>query len=283
MSKLLKEVPLAANELKIVLTAVKNGEKNWKDEQKDTIVRSMLEHIGSTDSELRDLLIYQMFYELIIHNQLENERLSKILEYCLSEQLLFKGIGEVGTDTVFTRSFTTLVIALIIYRDNADNFLSKEKLEETRNKLLHYIDLEKDVRGFVPEKGWAHSIAHAADAFDELVKNRKIKPMYYFNILHAIWNKIDCSTSVYIHDEDERMINPIIAMLTKGLPVEAIEQLLQQLPEKLSNHQKQLEEENYWFLVANWKSFLKSFYMKLIDYPQWGSLQQLIIKHLLDM
>ena len=256
-------VPMQATELKEVLMKIKNGERAWEQENKDVIVRSMVEHIGSVDSELRDKLIYTLFYRLIIEeNLVEHELLQELLEFCL-DKLLFKGIGDKDTDTVFTRSFTTLLIALILHRDNEDNFLSQEKVYNIKNQLLDYINQENDLRGYVPIKGWAHSIAHVSDAIDELVKSTKLDRRYYIEILTLLWNKIYVSTSVYVHDEDERILFPILEMLTNGLAQVEIEALLEQLPASLKSQKELLEEEAYWLLYFNCKTFLKTFYMKI--------------------
>lgn len=61
----------------------------------------------------------------------------KILDICLTEEYLFKGIGEQDTDTVFTRSFSSLVIALIVEKDKTKEFLEKQQLEEVYKKRLH--------------------------------------------------------------------------------------------------------------------------------------------------
>ena len=54
----------------------------------------MINHIGSTDSELREL-IYSSFSKLILDNQLAHEIQVEILEFCLSD-LLFKGLARMG-------------------------------------------------------------------------------------------------------------------------------------------------------------------------------------------
>lgn len=279
----LNTVTMNAHELKIVLQEIKNGERTWDDESKVIIVKSMIKHIGSTDGELRDQLIYSSFYRLIFEkNHLEHELLSELLDTCLND-LLFKGIGENGTDTVFTRAFTTLLIALILYRDNKDNFLSEGMVFNIKDKLIHYINLERDLRGFVSEKGWAHSIAHVADTFDELVKNPKISHGFYLEILNSLWNKIFVSSSVYVHDEDERILMPIIEMLNNGLEAQEIETLLQNIPIKLNIQKEQLEKEKYWFLVFNCKIFLKSFHMKINRNSNLASLQKSIEKCLVEI
>lgn len=260
---LTNEIFLDEDELKIFLKDIQNGQTNWDEVNKVIIVNSMIKHIGSIDSELRDQLIYGSFYQLITEkNNLDQVLLDELLELSIND-LLFKGIEVNGTDTVFTRSFTSLLIALILYKDNKDNFLSKSTVYEIKDRLIDYINLENDLRGYVPVKGWAHSIAHVADAFDELIKNPKINQQCYIDILKTLWNKIFVSTSVYIHDEDERILIPILEMLNRGLDQKEIETLVQNVPIKLKNQREQIAEEQYWFLYSNCKTFLKSFYIKV--------------------
>jgi hypothetical protein len=262
--------------LKEILIEIKSGEKAWKDVDQILTIKSMITHIGSTDFELRDKLIYTSFFRLIIeHNQIESELLTELLDISLNV-LLLKGIGEKGTDTVFTRAFTTLLIALILYRDNEDNFLGQRRVDRVRDQLIMYINNEQDLRGFVSGKGWAHSVAHVADTFDELVKNPKISPENYPAILKPLWNKMFVSDSVYIHDEDERMITPIFEMLNNGLDVQVIVRLVNNIPTELKAQKEQLDEEKYWFLVFNSKTFLKSFYVKISRDSKFDSIRKSI-------
>jgi Protein of unknown function (DUF2785) len=262
-------------EIKKILTEINCGEKSWSEVNRLSIVKSMIQYIGSTDSELREL-IYSSFYQLIIEsNQLESELLEELLDICLDD-LLFKGIGENGTDTVFIRVFTSLLLALILYRDNQDNFLSQGTIFKVKEKLKQYINAEEDLRGYVSDKGWAHSMAHVADAVDELVKSPKLNQQYYLEILPSLWNKIFVSSSVYLHDEDERVLTPIIQMLNNGLDVQEIEKLLHNLPIEMTAQKDQLEYEKYLFLRFNSKSFLKSFYIKVNRNDKLVSLQNSI-------
>lgn len=272
----LGKVSLSASELKSILIELKNEKRHWQDLDKTIVLKSMLEHIGSTDSELRDQLIYTTFYQLIIdRNQIEAELLTELLDTCLDE-LMFKGIGEKETDTVFTRSFTTLLVALILNRDNQENFLSSSKVNCIKETLMKYIHLEKDLRGYVTGKGWAHSVAHVADTVDELVMNPKLTKEDYPEIVKALWSKILISSSVYVHDEEERLLIPILKMLERGLNVAEIEELLQHLPNELKIQKEQIDNEEYWFLVFNIKTFLKSFYIKINGNPKRLPLQKKI-------
>lgn len=265
-------------ELKNFLGNRKSEEIEWDEKTKQTVVKSMLIHIGSPDSELRDNLIYHTFCQLIMENKLEKHFLCELLETCLSNQFLFKGIGEKDTDSVFTRSFTSLLIALILYQDNRDDFLSVAKVLEVKDKLISYVNLEKDERGYVKEKGWAHSVAHVADAFDELVKSKKITQSNYPEMLQAILGKIYQTKSVYIHDEEERVIVPIVQMIDNGLEKEVLETFIKNIRNELEIYKKELEEENYWFLVANCKNFLKSLLLEILNKPSISSMQAVVIQ-----
>ncbi|WP_312092379.1 DUF2785 domain-containing protein [Niallia sp.] len=268
-------------ELKYFLGNRKSEEIEWA--EKKHIVISMLVHIGSPDSQLRDNMIYQTFCQLILETKIDDQLLGEILELCLSDQFLFKGIGEKDTDSVFTRSFTSLLIALILYQDNRNDFLTEAKVNEIKDKLISYVNLEKDVRGYVKDKGWAHSMAHVADAFDELVKSEKINQSTYPAIMQAIWQKIYQTETVYIHDEDERMIVPIIQMIDNGLGQEVLEGLIINMKNDLHQYRNQIEEESYWFLVANCKNFLKSLLVHMISNPKLSSMQSVVSKTLNEM
>ncbi|WP_419881013.1 DUF2785 domain-containing protein [Peribacillus sp. B-H-3] len=266
---------MSESELKSILTELKNEKCHWQDVDKTSVLKSMLEHIGSTDSELRDQLIYTSFYKLIIEsNQIETQLLTELLDTCM--ELMFKGIGEKETDTVFTRAFSTLLVALILNRDNQENFLSSSKVNSIKEELMKYIYLEKDLRGYVAGKGWAHSVAHVADTFEMLVKNPKLDKEDYPEILRVLWSKVLISSSVYVHDEDERLLIPILEMLERGLNAADIEELLQHLPNELKIQKEQIEKEKYWLLVFNIKTFLKSFYIKINGNPKLLQLQKKI-------
>jgi Protein of unknown function (DUF2785) len=266
------ELVMEEQELKRYLQEYKSGDKPWDVKNHVRLVKSMMHFIGSTDSELRDKLIYTTFFHLAIDNQLDHELLRDLLDHCLSADML--GIGENGTDTVFTRAFVSLVIAVILYKDNKDDFLSGDAVHKTKDQLINYINLERDLRGFIPVKGWAHSIAHVADAFDELVLNKKVEQKDFLVMLPALWEKILVSDSVYVHGEDERMITPILAMVEKGLDIVEIEHLLKAIPADLKRRKEHLKEENYWFLEANCKTFLKSFYVKISSREELISLRR---------
>ena len=259
MNILTAAIPLKENELREALKYYQEEGKLQNHIHMYSLLKSMITHIGSTDSVLRDQLIYSSFCQLSLDNQIEHGLYIELAEYCVSKAFMFQGIGECGTDTVFTRSFSTLLLALILYKDNKEDFLPQSMVDKIKESMILYINAEKDLRGYVPNKGWAHSIAHASDVFDELAKSKKIGQESAIDLLKSLWNKIYVHQSVYVHDEDERIITAVIQLVHKGLIVEVAE-LIRNMPSKLQELKEQLEEENYWYLYANCKGFLKSFH-----------------------
>jgi Protein of unknown function (DUF2785) len=175
----------------------------------------MFQSIGVVDSELRDKLIYHGYYYLITNEYLSETYLEALLCKCMDK--LFTGIGLTEDDTVFTRSFTSLVIALILLADNKKPFLSKKTVLKVKDALCTYTQQENDVRGYVEGKGWAHSIAHVADAFDELAKNRYIDEKVCEELVDVLVSKICSASEVYMNEEEERIVVAIGTILERGV------------------------------------------------------------------
>ena len=78
------------------------------------------------------------------------------------------GLGEHGTDTVFRRSFSALIVGACLERDNAQHLLPVDKILDWGDRIAVWFLTEQDSRGWVADKGWAHAIAHGADAIGAL-------------------------------------------------------------------------------------------------------------------
>ncbi len=102
-------------------------------------VLQMLDHIGDTDSEFRDDLIYNTFSEWIEGKGFFNEeQLKYILSVLMDKEHLFYQIGSDGNDSVFTRTFSALVVVLILIRHRKKAFLSVDEFIEIKNKVIEY-------------------------------------------------------------------------------------------------------------------------------------------------
>ncbi|MFR4162136.1 MAG: DUF2785 domain-containing protein [Paraclostridium sordellii] len=165
----------------------------------------MLKHIGTTDPTLRDDLIYDIFSKWINQKRFSNQQLKTFLEICIDNQHLMKCVGTENDDTVFTRTFSALIIALILYSHNQKNFLPYNLIVKTKNIIIDYYTKEIDLRGYIDNKGWAHSVAHGADVIDELAKCSVLCKEDLNNLLMTLKLKICQGKYVYIDGEPDRI------------------------------------------------------------------------------
>ncbi|MFD2638033.1 DUF2785 domain-containing protein [Piscibacillus salipiscarius] len=227
--------------------SLKSKIKNWdisSNKDLDHVIEMMLSNIGSTDSELRDSIIYNKFGTLITTDSLNRSTMEHILNVCLEN--LFYNIEEPESDSVFTRSFSALVIALILQKDRKNLLLSDDLLNKAFECSIHYLELEKDIRGFVKDKGWAHSIAHGADLLTEAVKHPKFDQDLHFDCLNVVklclLNKGNTMNAPYIDDEEERLIFVLEALTDNGVSDDEIIKLIYNISDELNDL---LSDEDY--------------------------------------
>ncbi|MCL2350142.1 MAG: DUF2785 domain-containing protein [Defluviitaleaceae bacterium] len=214
-------------ELKQQLIQIKSNDYNISGIDADGLIADMLKFIGHTDSELRDELIYRTFSELVDGKTLSTAQIKHILNTCLGEQHLFFGIGEKDTDSVFTRAFSSLPISVALwFNQNETPFLTADEIINIKNTVMRYISQEKDCRGYVGEKGWAHAIAHIADVLGHLAEVSETTDgddefslgcEGLLEILNAVKLMVCNEDSVYTAEEDERLAVPVMDVIYREI------------------------------------------------------------------
>ena len=104
---------------------------------------------------------------------------------------LLVGLGERGTDTVFRRSFSALVARRVHRprqrgRPRAAGRRSSSGATGSPTWFLR----ERDLRGYVPGKGWAHAVAHGADAIGSLAESPHLGPNELTVLLDVIADRL---------------------------------------------------------------------------------------------
>jgi len=222
-------------------------------------ISELAEQIGSTDAELRDKLIFKVFFELIQAELIEEEQKRELFRFATGTEGIFFKIDEADEDAVFTRAFASLWLALLLYSDRNKPYLGTltDGLSET---FLRYLETEQDVRGYVDGKGWAHSTAHIADAIDEWF----LHPACDLRQDELAGRLIEtvCGTTLYTDEEDERVLNPLEALLSRGYPQERLITAIESLP---SREMADASTEERWHAYLNTKQFLRTVYFRFKD------------------
>jgi hypothetical protein len=254
---------ITESQLKVRLTQLANSQFTLEDRAElDALIPVMLDHIGSPDPVLRDDLIYPAFCAWIVdHKALQPAVLRGILATVLGREHLFYCIGEVATDSVFKRTFSMLLIPLILIVHRKQAFLTSEEILSIKSAVIIYLGEERDRRGFVPGKGWAHAIAHAADALDDLARCSELTAADLLEILQAVHRVICIPDEVYIHGEEERLVTAVVAGVQRGLVPddELIRWITAFIPPALAQEQ----HPGRILIRSNIKNFLQSLYFRL--------------------
>lgn len=243
----------------------------------DGVIDDMLKFIGHVDPELRDNLIYPTFMNWGEEKGIISaEKMKYILNVCLSNSHLFFGIGEKDTDSVFTRAFSSLIISVAFCMQYENPFLSANDIMDIKKAVLRYIDQEKDLRGYVDGKGWAHAVAHIADALYNLAGCDKVACAdnddeycigreSLLEILQAIKTLVCTKDCVYGAEEDERLASALMVVIWR---------------EVLTNDEIiswidsfDMADNEWWngsvpadyYLHVNRKNFMRSLYFKLLS------------------
>lgn len=187
-------------------------------EQHQDFLPLLLQYIGDPHPELRDNLIYPMFYMWIKEeNRFSEEELRSLLTVLTDENHLFYNIGSEDDQSVFTRTFSALPIALIIQHHRKNPFLNQEEIEQLMQVMLRYYKEEKDLRGYLSVGGWAHSASHGADVFVELVQCEESSVAMLREVLVAISGKLHNGIHIFSDEDDERLVNIVDTMIHKEL------------------------------------------------------------------
>ena len=180
------------------------------------LTEELFSYIGDLDPELRDAVAYETFANWLDKDKYTLEQIRPYIPRLVIN--LQSGLGERDGDSVFLRSFSILFLAEIIHHDNQDPFLEKDDVQSILAKGLAYLKDEHDPRGYVPEKGWAHALAHTADLLYVLSSNRFLARSELEQILHAIVEKLTEPIDwVYPYGEDDRLVQAVLGAVQRKL------------------------------------------------------------------
>jgi Protein of unknown function (DUF2785) len=175
-----------------------------------------LEHLLTyADSYQRDDLAFEILGEWIQIGLCDHDLAG------LGDRLaagLLRGIGEVGTDSVFGRSFAAVVLGLVVERDNAVHRLTPADVSRWIGGFTMWWELEGDLRGAVDaQRGWAHALAHGADAIASLARSRLIGTTQARALLGSVVIRLRTTDGwALLASEDDRLAYATMALLHRG-------------------------------------------------------------------
>lgn len=230
------------------------------------LLPELLTNLGSIDSDLRESA-YTILSEWVEVQGLYMHEELRVISAQLRTNL-HQGLGEQGTDSVFLRSFSLLVLNNVVDYDNAHPFLQEQEVLAWLEETLAYYQEECDLRGYVPVKGWAHSVAHGADLLMAFARNRYVRQAELERILHVIaWRVTSPVSAVFIDQEDERLCVVVLTALRRNLlPLPSLQTWVQSIvqPEGRQSWRETFSDGEGNIAFTHVRTFLRSLYFQLL-------------------
>jgi len=186
------------------------------DSSRSLLLAELSSHLGDPDPRWRDEVAFTLLGRWIYRQGLNDDERRQLLKDSLLQ--LSKGLGRKGDNSVFLRSFSALILCYLVERDLIHPFLRPADLRRILASALHAMGGEQDLRGFVPNKGWAHAMAHLADLLDALAKSPHVSRQDLQRILRAIAKKLCTPSSTILgYGEPTRLARAVNTLLDRNL------------------------------------------------------------------
>lgn len=248
----------------------------------EELTDKLLGYLGLIDSELRDDIGFLILANWIDRGLYPPERLRQMISSL--KQNLQLGLGAVDADSVFLRSFSILVLSVIVYHDNEKGFLSKQEIHDIVQTSTDYLVAEKDLRGYVIGKGWAHACAHTADIMRFLSRNRHVGEKELKQILRAVATKLTTLTDyVMVHGDEQRLARIVSASLRREvLQRDFWTSWVDNIVHRIQQQEKPHFDPQYNGAYTNAKNFLRALYIKLVLYDEPLPMSDIVQPRLLE-
>lgn len=180
------------------------------------LTAELLSALGSPDPHLRDAVAYPLLAQWVSESRYSLDDLHAMIDQLTAN--LQTGLGEAGTDSVFLRAFSALMLAEIIHQDNKRAFFEESDVRGVLEAALAYYPAERDLRGYLPGPGWAHAVAHGADLLWVLAGSRFLAAPDLERVLDALATKVAPPVAhVYLYNEDTRVARAVVGVLRRSL------------------------------------------------------------------
>ena len=177
------------------------------------------------------------------------------------------GLGEQGTDSVFRRSFSVLILGECIARDNDATLLPAGKILEWGDRVATWYLRERDLRGFVPGKGWAHAVAHGADAIAALADSPHLGTNELTVMLDVLGDRLTLPVdALFTAGEPDRIAFATMAILRRNLvPLQILEPWVARIA---AAARARAGGRDPFLVRGNAEAFLRALYLQLALAPR---------------
>lgn len=177
---------------------------------------------------------------------------------------LENGLGQVGTDSVFRRSASARVLTVCLDRDRERRLLPPATVLAWGDRIVTWVVRERDLRGWVPEHGWAHAVARGAEALAALARSPHLGPPELTVLLDVVADRVESTTTALVDGEPDRLAAAVLAVLRRGsVPLAVVEPWLMRLADAAALPSPQRVETNPYPGTVNAQAVLRSLHLQI--------------------
>lgn len=166
---------------------------------------------ASPDPALRDDIGYAIFARWIHRDaRIDASTMAKYHDRLLAQAQ--QGLGDALGEKVYARSFAMLFLKELVFASQRTGYMDKARMTATVNAAVDALDREKDLRGWTPENGWAHALAHAADLVRALGRHPSLAPEDRERLINAISRRLRRPTEPFVWGEEVRIATALTSL-----------------------------------------------------------------------
>jgi hypothetical protein len=194
----------------------------------DDLTTDLVTMLGDADPRVRDDIAYSVLSTWIADG-VYDELLAGLGDGLLLG--LRVGLGDDGTDTVLRRSFSAVCLAAVVARDNTMHTLHPTTVLTWADRSVAWFLAERDLRGWVPDRGLANAVGHGADLLATLTASRHLGAEELRVLLDVIAERLLIPTDHRFRaGEDDRLAFATMSLLHREcVAVDTLERWLERL------------------------------------------------------
>ena len=239
---------------------VADGLKVPEDRSLVEMTEDLTRMLGDTDPEIRDGIAFPTMATWIDEGVYDDLLVGLGDGMCHGLDI---GLGDVESDTVFRRSFSALILTECIDRTTRAALGGPDVVLRWGDRIMSWYSREQDLRGFVPGKGWAHAVAHGADALGALARSPVMGRLELTVILDVIADRLLTPTDAFfVCGEGDRLAFATMHLLRRDvLGIDVLEPWVARLATGAVGRGS--IHRNPYLVAGNVQSYLRSLHLQL--------------------
>jgi hypothetical protein len=178
---------------------------------RDALAMDLVDCLGDPDPALRDGIAYEALAQWMRSGAFDAAGLRRLQAKLLPMLVQADPAG-------FRRPFAALVLSEVARSDRMQPWMTDTERGAMVGAATGYVAAIDDYRGFDPEEGWRHGVAHGADWLMQLALNPTLDWAQLDRILAALAVQVAPTAGpAYVFGEPERLARPLLFVMRRGL------------------------------------------------------------------